>query len=66
MTFASGDISCECDECGLSNDVPLLLLPLERERERERERSEALLYIICIDAGIFWFHQRVGDILIGE
>jgi len=22
MTFASGDISCECDECGLSDDVP--------------------------------------------
>ena len=40
MTFASGDISCECDECGLSDDVPSAIRNAVMEHQRKRKAEQ--------------------------
>ena len=40
MTFASGDISCECDECGLSDDVPSAIRNAVMEYQRKRKAEQ--------------------------
>ena len=40
MTFASGDISCECDECGLSDDVPTAIRNAVMEHQRKRKAEQ--------------------------
>jgi len=39
MTFASGDISCECDEC-LSDDVPSAIRNAVMEHQRKRKAEQ--------------------------
>lgn len=46
MTFASGDISCECDECGLSDDVPSAIrnAVMEHQRKRKAEQLSSAIF----------------------
>ena len=44
MTFASGDITCDCDECGLPDSVPPTIRNAVNEHLRKRKLEQPFLF----------------------
>ena len=45
MTFASGDITCDCDECGLPDSVPPTIRNAVNEHLRKRKLEQPSVFV---------------------